>query len=82
MLLDNTFNNDIDDDNDDDEEAASSAEAEKAAKIEKLPDHLHQAAGHALLLRARTGTGTSDTELYTVPLEYWGREKYHSNHNQ
>ena len=53
-VLDNTFNNDIDDD--DDQEAASSAEAETAAKIEKLPDHLHQAAGHALLLRARTGT--------------------------
>ena len=52
--LDNPFNNDIDDDGDDKE--AADQKAEKAAKVEKLPDHVHQVAGHAILLRARTGT--------------------------
>ena len=53
---DNSFDNIIDYD-DDDQAAAPSAEAEKAAKAEELPDHLHQAARHAILLRARAGTG-------------------------
>ena len=52
---DNSFDNIIDYD-DDDQAAAPSAEAEKAAKAEELPDHLHQAARHAILLRARAGT--------------------------
>ena len=55
LSSDNTFDNVIDYD-DDDQAAAPSAEAEKAAKAEELPDHLHQAARHAILLRARAGT--------------------------
>ena len=57
LSSDNTFDNVIDYDDDDDQAAAPSAEAEKAAKTEELPDHLHQAARHAILLRARAGTG-------------------------
>ena len=59
LSSDNTFDNVIDYD-DDDQAAAPSAEAEKAAKAEELPDHLHQAAGHAILLRARAGTGNTE----------------------
>ena len=56
LNLDNTINNDDDDDDDDKAAASSSSEAETAAEAEELSDHVHQAAGHALLLRARTGT--------------------------
>ena len=59
LSSDNTFDNVIDYD-DDHQATAPSAEAEKAAKAEELPDHLHQAARHAILLRARAGTGYTE----------------------